>query len=528
MRKLLFLTFILIVLLSCKKTIVEELTGDSFRVSILPISMKNFDFYQVTGTVDVRFANEPVEYGIVYGKAPNPTIDKANRVPLGIADATTDFKHNLSGLDTGATYYVRSYVLGSYDKIEYSANQTISKISPTITPLDTSLHYGRTFSFYINLPQLMEGTSVKVFLNEHLVEDAVVKTNNLNTFITAPVPSSLSPGKLKLSLSVNNVLITYSRLLTLLEGNWSQTDDLPKDVQDGDAFVHGDWIYFYKLNYSYTNTTAEFFKYNYKTRARVALKTFDPTYRLEMSAITEVGGKLHFVTGNWIGGFKTGVPTSRHYVYDIASDEWTREKDFPGGDRYSPISISYEGKLYCGMGVYVNYSGIFPSHSFNDMWCYDPVNKTWRKTTDFPKTNGRDLYSTFKIGSRLYMVGGAFWNDPALGNTSRSKETWCFDAAVEKWSAKADYPGKPGLRLAAFSIGNYGYAGMGESYNDYGIILETQIYKYSPMHDTWTEVSNPGVGRSKPFTGSGDKDAIIGGGTDESQYQNQAIFTFKP
>src|SRR5687768_9813140 len=119
MRYYVFLLLLNFVFLSCKKTSIEHIEGDSFRISILPTKTEGFDNFKITGTLDVRNAANDVEYGLLVAKTINPTPENAIKYKIGSSRNSIDFIYQLSGLDTGAVYYVRAYGI-SNNKTEYS------------------------------------------------------------------------------------------------------------------------------------------------------------------------------------------------------------------------------------------------------------------------------------------------------------------------------------------------------------------------------------------------------------------------
>jgi N-acetylneuraminic acid mutarotase len=125
----------------------------------------------------------------------------------------------------------------------------------------------------------------------------------------------------------------------------------------------------------------------------------------------------------------------------------------------------------------------------------------------------------------LYVVGGNSDQGTAV------KECWSYDPATSQWSRRAPYPGSGWINLLAFSLGNYGYTGTGEtsSYNSYsGRNLYPNMYKYDGGSDKWTEVSNFGGNLIQPFVGNSGTSILIGAGLDANSVASRYIFEFKP
>lgn len=313
-----------------------------------------------------------------------------------------------------------------------------------------------------------------------------------------------------------------------------QVEDLPPDNNSiyapSDRFISGDWVYTYKI-VSGTNKV-EFDKYNFKTAEKISLTPLNNLYRLESPAIVQQGAFIHFIGGNQIGDTPNGISKKSYYVYNTISDSWVKEADFPAGARKSAISTLVNNKLYVGLGYNQGIVNISTNIYYNDLWSYDLITKEWTKMADFPSSDGRVFGASFTIGSKLYMTCGAVAKN-GVASQAATKELWCYDTTTNQWTKKANYPGKGEILFANFSIGNYGYVGMGETatYDSYyGKKIDRQFFKYDPNADRWTEVSNfnfnPGI--SKAVSGSNGVIGIVGGGTDQNSTATNSLYIFVP
>jgi hypothetical protein len=82
---------------------------------------------------------------------------------------------------------------------------------------------------------------------------------------------------------------------------------------------------------------------------------------------------------------------------------------------------------------------------------------------------------------------------------------------AQTWVAKKDFPGTARSRGVAFSIGNFGYMGLGDSKSQ-------DFWKYTPATDTWSAAADfPGVARNGAVAAVVNGKAYIGlGGLDGS------------
>lgn len=514
-------------LFSCKKAIIEK-DGDSFRISMLPLPEEEFNTFRVKGTIEVRHVNDGIQYGILIGKSVNPTIGNAVNIPLGETSSSVDFSKEINDLDTGSVYYVRAYGK-SGERIEYSSNQQISKVSPQIKLADTTLNYGRSFTFSTNITTIGASSKVQVLLNgAPAVIQSISKTFSGFVF-TAELPANLAVGNVSLNLVIDKLSIAYPKKLNLLTGIWKILSDMPFEnygfAYNSEKILVGDWIY---NNMIISGTATEFSKYNYKTGQWVKLTPLAGGYMYQKGAIVAIGNQIHFICGDQAGNYQSSSTTKVHYIYNISTDTWSKEADFPGEERRTPVFGVMDGKIYVGLGVNWGTASVPKNINHQDMWSYDPSTKAWQKLADFPDAAGRTLQANFVIGSKLYFTGGAMKSGY---QSLASKETWSYDAVSNRWSKKAPFPGKAEVLFANFTIAGYGYVGMGESltYNSYsGKNLENAMYKYDPNADSWLRASNGYRLVSSPFSASNGTIGLIGGGMDATSVYQPQLYSFTP
>jgi len=93
---------------------------------------------------------------------------------------------------------------------------------------------------------------------------------------------------------------------------------------------------------------------------------------------------------------------------------------------------------------------------------------------DAPRSNA----ASFVIGDVAYV--GLGYNE-SVGSLGRLKDFWSFSIATG-WTQIEDFPGAPRSNAAAFSIGNYGYVGVG-----YDVVnVYKDFYCYDPAMHVWT------------------------------------------
>ena len=527
MRNILLLA-ILLGCFSCKKNDVEKIDGDSYRISMLPFPAGAFNTFKATGTLEVRRTNGDIQYGLLIGKVLNPTVGNAIQIPLGTARGSVDFTKEIKDLDTGSVYYVRAYGK-SGEIIEYSANQQISKVSPQLKLADTTLNYGRSFTFTTNIATIGESSKVQILLNDIPAVIKSISSTFSGLVFTAELPDNLPAGQVSLNLVVDKLSIPFPKKLTLLSGVWKTLSDLPFQdygfASNSEKILVGDWIY---NNMIVSGTATEFSKYNYKTGQWIKLTPLAGGYMYQKGAIVVFGDKIHFICGDQTGNYQPAITSKAHYVYNISSDSWNKEADFPGEERRTPLYGVIGGKIYMGLGVNFGSSSAPKNNYHQDMWSYDPATKIWQKLTDFPDIAGRLSQANLVLASKIYLTAGMVKSGY---QTISSKETWCYDPVGNQWSKKAPFPGKGEMLFANFTIQNYGYVGMGESasYNSYyGKNLEGGMYRYDPIADRWLQVSSGYELLSRPFSASNGIIGFVGGGMNASSDYQSKLYYFTP
>jgi N-acetylneuraminic acid mutarotase len=155
--------------------------------------------------------------------------------------------------------------------------------------------------------------------------------------------------------------------------------------------------------------------------------------------------------------------------------QWTRKKDYPGGNTEGPVGFAIGDKLYAGIT-----NGAF------DFWEFNPAANTWTSKRTGPGRNGMVFFS---IGAYGYAgLGSLFLSSPPTFSR--------YDPALDTWTSIADFPGQTGSDATGFSIGNKGYVLSGNS-NDTG----TKFYEYDPATNLWTQKADFPVAEVKKAVG---------------------------
>ena len=181
----------------------------------------------------------------------------------------------------------------------------------------------------------------------------------------------------------------------------------------------------------------------------------------------------------------TGVDTAEVTLKDLwqynpTFDTWSQKADLPGSARRDAVAFSINGKGYVGTGIDADES--MGANKLKDFWAYDPASNTWSQIADFPGVGGLGLYfsTAFELDSKGYICGGK------VGPNSYTNQLWEYKPNLNQWTQRANFPGGVRYQLASFSIGLYGYVGLGANQD----VFKKDFWKYNAGTDTWTAISD--------------------------------------
>ena len=163
---------------------------------------------------------------------------------------------------------------------------------------------------------------------------------------------------------------------------------------------------------------------------------------------------------------------------------------------YSPASYMVGTKFYVCGGL------VNSSVSNGDLDEYDITTNVWTRKSPLPAWAAMYGAKGFSVNGKLYLTCGQT-------NTGLTDSLYEYNPATDLWSTMASFPGGARYTACQFSIGNFGYVGLGFSpyYND--------LYRYDATTNTWAQMTNfPGTARQSAFSFVVDGSAYIGLGSD--------------
>ena len=194
-----------------------------------------------------------------------------------------------------------------------------------------------------------------------------------------------------------------------------------------------------------------------------------PAARWGMNGAGVIGGKIYVAGGYTSAGWYRGA-TASLFVYDIASNSWTRKRDMPaaGGEGVTGV---IRGQLYV---VTPSYASLDPAKWFLNFFRYNPTTDSWTKLpnpTDFATTNvGGGV-----INNKLYLIGGGrvLEYDPITRHWTQ-KRPWANQSCLPGLECSVDGPTV--VMLSHMYV--FGRYSAGRSSG-------TGVFTYEPISDTW-------------------------------------------
>lgn len=139
--------------------------------------------------------------------------------------------------------------------------------------------------------------------------------------------------------------------------------------------------------------------------------------------------------------------------------------------------------------------------------------------TDFPDS-ARWSAIAFQSGDFGYFGLGETFN-------GRRKDFWQYNPAKDEWKQLADFPGGARRDAVGVAINGYGYVGLGlNDFNEAGHFSD--LYRFNTFTLTWEDntIIYPGGKRSYAFADKMGTQLIIGGGMNGSQTFQSDCYSF--
>ena len=324
---------------------------------------------------------------------------------------------------------------------------------------------------------------------------------------------------------MKKILLNVSLLLastTLVFGQWVQKNSFPGGTRTAAvSFVIGNDAYVGTGLNSLSALTRDFWKYNAANDTWTQIAALPQEAKERQGAIAfSIGGKGYI----GLGGDGKLSPAALFYkdvwMYDPATNQWTRMADFPGNARKDAVAFVIDGKAYVGAGHRPTGSGYDTDYQ-NDFWEYNPVANEWIEKEDAPSYGGANAIA-FAIDGVGYFGTGTYINGPSARNDSYKDDLFAYSPQDNKWTNKPLIEGNNKLSVeaaTAFVVGGEAYLGGGiEDGTDHQNFVIYNPIK-NTLRDTTTFISDTKSKRVDMISFVINGTAYAGLGTSEHGYE---------
>jgi N-acetylneuraminic acid mutarotase len=194
---------------------------------------------------------------------------------------------------------------------------------------------------------------------------------------------------------------------------------------------------------------------------RWSARTPMPGGRYQVNGASVIDGRL-YVSG---GANNKEDLTKTLFVYDPATNSWTRKADMP-----RPGACGAQGVIARKLYVYIGCPGEGQEHQF---FHYDPATDRWTTLSKPPSQHATPAAGV--INGRFYLVGGAqSFSQPNLA-------VHVYDPVSRIWTSRASLPSEQTGAVAGVLNGKLYVAGGVKDF------LATSTHRvYDPTTNTWT------------------------------------------
>jgi N-acetylneuraminic acid mutarotase len=222
-----------------------------------------------------------------------------------------------------------------------------------------------------------------------------------------------------------------------------------------------------------------------------------PSARGGVNGVTPLKGKL-FVTG---GSNSSGQLTRSLFIYDPATDTWSRGADMPQAAGCG-IQGAINGQLYVWAGC-IGVPVVPDAHRF---FRYNPHTNRWATLAPPPR---RHTFGPFggALGDKFYM-GGGWWDHAPTGFV------YAYDPATNTWADRASRS----HAFGAFAVvdGKLYVAG---GIDDVGLHTN-DLSVYDPVSNTWATKAPMPILRSNAIGAAGGRRFFVIGGSGRDEDGN--------
>jgi N-acetylneuraminic acid mutarotase len=208
-----------------------------------------------------------------------------------------------------------------------------------------------------------------------------------------------------------------------------------------------------------------------------------------------------------------GAPVAKVTAYNVATNTWTDRRPLPRRLAGTNGAGVLQGKIYVTGG----YSEIGTNGLWPTVYMYDPATNTWTRKRDMPTVTGEPGRQypagggvTGVIGGKLYVVSGCYLNDPTYGLLGQACNPLFlrYNPATDRWVILPPPFTQQGITDPSIGgvIDGKFYVMTGSfDPNDPSGGVKAHFAVYDPATNTWT--TRTPLGLERPGVAS----AVLGG-----------------
>lgn len=192
-------------------------------------------------------------------------------------------------------------------------------------------------------------------------------------------------------------------------------------------------------------------------------------------AFIQLDDKIYVGMGNGTANFRDW------WEYDIPTNTWTQKDDLPGPTRHHPFYFGIDGIAYVGFGHGNSVGGNLSI--YNDFYMFDPATNEWTRLNDFPG-EARVAGTQFDYDGKGYVLSG----DGDDHYFMEEGEFWEYEPELDAWTQLASHPGSSRWAPGNFVIDNYVYFMCGLS--DVRLESDMMRFELEPTTSTNNEIAS--------------------------------------
>lgn len=157
----------------------------------------------------------------------------------------------------------------------------------------------------------------------------------------------------------------------------------------------------------------------------------------------------------------------------LESNVWTEKTNYLGGYLVGAVSFVVDDELFVGTGVNDNYVNYF--------YKYDHNFNSWEAVASLPSSQ-RAHGIAFSIGNYGYVGLGEYF-DHYNNKDYYYNDLWRYNPMTNSWTKMSDFPGKPRAYSTCFVIDDKAYI----TDSQHG---DKDLWEYNTLTDSWTKKSD--------------------------------------